>query len=212
LEADIFGSTGLKIHNFYGSSECGGIAFDRSSVPRTEPAYAGTPMNGVELSLSEAGTLVVEGPSVAETYWPDPSSNLRSGRFETSDLARIVAGRVYLHGRATDVINVAGRKVLPDAIEDALCRHPAVRDCVVFGVADPENRFETIAACVRTAGATSISELARFLSSAVPTWQIPRQWWFTDQLTANSRGKISRAAWRQRFLEQARKPLQLDSQ
>ena len=29
LEREIFESTRVKVHNFYGSSECGGIAFDR---------------------------------------------------------------------------------------------------------------------------------------------------------------------------------------
>src|SRR5688572_25892832 len=42
LETDVFNRTRLKIHNFYGSSECGGIAYDRSATPRTDAALAGT--------------------------------------------------------------------------------------------------------------------------------------------------------------------------
>ena len=33
-EEDVFKKRGLKLHNFYGSSECGGIAYDATDVPR----------------------------------------------------------------------------------------------------------------------------------------------------------------------------------
>ena len=42
LERDIFQARELKIHNFYGSTECGGIAYDATEIPRaqTVPASA----------------------------------------------------------------------------------------------------------------------------------------------------------------------------
>src|SRR5437899_501444 len=49
LEQDVFQSRHLKIHNFYGASECGGIAYDSSSAPRTDAALAGAPMRNVQL-------------------------------------------------------------------------------------------------------------------------------------------------------------------
>src|ERR1043166_6293880 len=36
LEQSVFAAQGLKIHNFYGSSECGGIAFDAMAGPRLD--------------------------------------------------------------------------------------------------------------------------------------------------------------------------------
>ncbi len=44
LEEEIFKTRGLKIHNFYGSSECGGIAYDTTEIPRTDARCAGAPM------------------------------------------------------------------------------------------------------------------------------------------------------------------------
>src|SRR5580765_3160074 len=38
LEEDVFQRAGLKLHNFYGSSECGGIAYDNSHAPRFDAA------------------------------------------------------------------------------------------------------------------------------------------------------------------------------
>jgi acyl-CoA synthetase (AMP-forming)/AMP-acid ligase II len=167
----------------------------------------GTAFDGVQLSISEAGTLTVESGSVGSTYLPEPVASLRPGRFETSDLASLSDGRLYLHGRASDVINVAGRKVLPESVEAILRTHPAVRECTVFGVPDAgADRFESIVACVHPAAPVRSAELASFLSMRMPAWQIPRSWWFTTELGANGRGKISRAEWRRRYLlDQGRK-------
>src|ERR1019366_7204382 len=44
LEQAVFEAHGLKIHNFYGSSECGGIAYDATTVPRTDDACVRRPM------------------------------------------------------------------------------------------------------------------------------------------------------------------------
>ena len=201
LESDVFAQTGLKIHNFYGSSECGGIAYDRSQKPRSDAALAGTALDNVSLRQSEDGLLTVSGPAVAETYWPESHPRLKNGTFVTSDIVELEkSGNVYLRGRATDLINVAGRKVLPEVIEGQLLYHPAVRDCVVFGMPDADSgRGESIAACV-VAGASE-RDLREFLLAKVPAWQVPRIWHFMDSLPRNERGKISRAELRRRFLQ-----------
>src|SRR5687767_12212730 len=71
LETEVFKTRGLKIHNFYGSSECGGIAYDRSEAPRADGSLAGTALEKVTLSQNAEGLLEVRGPAVGETYWPD---------------------------------------------------------------------------------------------------------------------------------------------
>ena len=203
LEQDVFATHGLKIHNFYGSSECGGIAYDATSGPRLDGSCAGASMHNVQLSVADDGCLEVRSRAVGQGYWPEPEPNLGKGAFHTGDLAEISYGLVYLRGRVSDQINVAGRKVSPEAIEKALLGHPNVRECVVFGVpAGNHERSETIVACVSSGGNGVTAEgLKQFLLSKLPAWQIPRDWWFVESLDANSRGKLSRAEWRKRFLE-----------
>src|SRR5215472_12198905 len=137
LEQSVFAERGLKIHNFYGSSECGGIAYDASSGARLDGSCAGAPMRNVNLTVGEDGCLEVRSKAVGQTYWPEPSARLGDGVFRTNDLAEISYGLVYFRGRAGDQINVAGRKVSPESIEKALLGHPGVRECVVFGVPSP---------------------------------------------------------------------------
>src|ERR1035437_4223247 len=149
LERTGFDTTGLKIHNFYGSSECGGIAYDAMTTPRADGACAGRPMQNVEVGLNQDGTLLVRSRAVGETYWPKPADTLGRGRFQTSDLAELKEGAVYLIGRAGDQINLAGRKVSPTTIEQALRQHEAVAECLVFGVPNGNaDRNDLIVACV----------------------------------------------------------------
>jgi acyl-coenzyme A synthetase/AMP-(fatty) acid ligase len=201
LEQAVFDVQGVKIHNFYGSSECGGIAYDASPVARTDMACIGAPMKNVGVSIGKDGCVEVRSAAVGETYWPEPAANLAGGCFQTNDLAEIIDGNVYIRGRAGDQINMAGRKLSPETIETALLSHPEVKDCLVFGVPSQENeRTESIVACI--AGSRSLSRelLKQFLLEKMPAWQIPREWVFVKSLETNQRGKLSRAEWRRKFL------------
>jgi long-chain acyl-CoA synthetase len=202
LEQNVFATRGLKIHNFYGSSECGGIAYDASSGARLDGSCAGAPMRNVNLTIGEDGCLEVRSNAVGQTYWPEPSPRLGDGVFRTNDLAEISYGLVYFRGRAGDQINVAGRKVSPESIEKILLGHPGVRECVVFGVPSQDaKRGETIVACVAATTQVAGETLKQFLLSQLPAWQIPREWWLVESLFASQRGKLSRTEWRKRYLE-----------
>ena len=164
LETEVFNATGVKIHNFYGASECGGIAYDRSEIPRVAETCAGQAMQGVEVSIGESGCLGVRSAAVGQTYWPEPGAALAEGRFQTSDLAELRDGETHLLGRSTDVINVAGRKVVPELIEQALLGYRGVDACLVFGVpAWVETRGELIVALLVSRVAPDLAA-----SAAVP--------------------------------------------
>ena len=200
LEQAVFARSGLKLHNFLGSSECGGIAYDASATPRTDASLVGTAMRNVALSRGEDGCLVVSGASVGETYWPEPDARLGGGTFRTSDLVELRDDGVFLRGRAGDLINVAGRKVAPETVEQALLTHPAVRECLVLSLPSADAaRGDEVAAVVATREEISIEQLRQFLHARLPDWQIPREWRLVDSLTTNARGKLSRAEWRREF-------------
>jgi len=198
LEQSVFAASGIKIHNFYGASECGGIAYDAGAAPRTDASLAGAPMPGVNLSLNNEGCLTICSETVGQTYWPQESASLRAGQFQSSDLAELKNGLVFLRGRSGDQINVAGRKVSPETIERALLSHPLVRECLVFGAPGGDSgRTEMIIALV--ASSARESELKQFLLGTLPSWQVPRRWRFVESLPTGPRGKISRAECRAQF-------------
>jgi acyl-coenzyme A synthetase/AMP-(fatty) acid ligase len=202
LERAVFEEHGVKIHNFYGSAECGGIAYDATATPRTDEASVGRPIKNVKVSLNRNGVLLVRSRAVGETYWPEPEETLGGGVFQTCDLAELKDGTVYLRGRTGDHINVAGRKVSPATIEQALREHEAVAECLVFGVPSGNaDRIDQIVACVTADQRGTKDELKQFLLQKLPSWQVPREWWFVESLGTNGNGKISRAQWRKDFLE-----------
>jgi long-chain acyl-CoA synthetase len=202
LEQQIYSRHRLKIHNFFGSSECGGIAYDRFETPRDDGACIGAPMENVDLSIAEDGCLQVSGEAVACGYWPEPAANLGVGTFRTSDIVEIPDGHIYFRGRACDRINVAGRKVAPEAIERILAGHPEIKECLVFGVPSADaGRGENIVACVARRGEVALDALKQFAVSSLPPWQVPRDWWIVDGLQPNERGKLSRGEMRKVYLE-----------
>ena len=201
LEQSIFSEHGLKIHNFYGASECGGIAYDDSTSPREDDAYAGKPLRNVKLSVASDGCLEVRSAATGMTYLPNSDPALADGRFKTSDLVEMNGDMVFLRGRISELINVAGRKISPVTIERVLLQHPAVDDCVVFGIPGGDSeRTEVIGAAVVVNHQIKREVLREFLLEKMPAWQIPREWLFLEALPVNERGKLSRAELRQRLL------------
>jgi acyl-CoA synthetase (AMP-forming)/AMP-acid ligase II len=186
---------GLKIHTFYGASECGGIAYEAEETLPYEDGCVGTPMQGVKIihGSDEIGAITVHGAAVGEGYFPEcDEAALGGGRFVPGDLIRKAGKRMFVAGRVSDVINVAGRKLNPLEVEARLTEFPGVKQAVVFGVRS-ELRGEEPVACV--AGRKIEREaLIRHCQERLSSWQIPRDLWIVDEIPSNERGKISRRA------------------
>lgn len=204
LEAAVFQERGLRIHNFLGASECGGIAYDSSPYPRTDSRFVGVALHGVRLARSEDGCLEVRSPAVGEGYWPEPEPQLTDGRYRSTDLVELGPDHgLFLLGRADDRIHVAGRKITPESVEAVLRTHPGVKECIVFGIPAREQRGESIVAVIESDGSTDADSLRAFALERLPAWQVPRLWRFLDSLPVNARGKRSRAQWRQQLFPES---------
>ena len=102
-------AAGINVVTTYGMSEtCGGCVYD------------GVPLDGVRVRADDEGRLRISGPVLLNRYFGRPDltgSALVDGEFVTSDLGwvdgRAEDGRVVIRGRADDVINTGGHKVIP---------------------------------------------------------------------------------------------------
>ncbi len=193
---------GLKIHTFYGASECGGIGYDRSPELEYANGFAGTPMQGVTIdrgSAEEPSQITVRSAAVADGYYPEPDEEvLGAGRFTPSDLVRFEGAGMFIEGRASDVINIAGRKLNPAEIEARILRFPGVRQVVVFGVPS-QLRGEEPVVCVAGEKNVTAAEVLRFCRAELSEWQQPRDAWIVDEIPVNERGKISRRMLAERY-------------
>ncbi len=182
-----------KLHSLYGSSECGGICYDSSEFADVPPGYVGPPLPHVELRMEHEGPSQVEvrGEAVGGGYYPEEGAeNFHDGMFRPADLLERERDGYVITGRISDVINVSGRKVNPSEVERVLKLSPRVREAVVLGL-PVQTRGEEVTACV--AGEATEEELRKLCSRNLPSWQVPRRWFFWKEIPLNARGKISRA-------------------
>ncbi|MDQ2824880.1 MAG: acyl--CoA ligase, partial [Verrucomicrobiota bacterium] len=190
------------IHSFYGSSECGGICYDREGT-NFEDGFVGRPMKNVDVKLIDADSsssrIRVRAAAVADGYFPKPDeAKLGHGVFVPDDLLARHGGGFKIVGRISDVINVAGKKVNPAEVETQLLRFAGVRQAIVFGRKSPL-RNEEVAACIVADSSVREAELLEFCRKRLSSWQAPKRIFLVDEIPVNERGKISRRELAERF-------------
>jgi long-chain acyl-CoA synthetase len=192
--------TGRAIHVLYGSSECGGITYDRLG-DAAERGSVGTPVDGVEIELVEHedrdGRVVVRSPAVASGYVPRGDSNgrLAAGRFVTGDVGRMRDGELVLLGRTDDWINVKGRKVNPREVESVLAEMPGVIEAAVLAQPLPDGRGDLVRAVIASRDDTlRYRDVVVWCRARLAAHKIPRGILFVRALPRTDRGKLDRRA------------------
>lgn len=190
--ADGFRQTwGLKVHSFYGASECGGICYDGSEDPVPE-GFVGPAMQGVAVEHFEetsSGRIEVRSGAVGLGYHPaEEDEELSRGIFRPSDLLEKMEAGYVIKGRTSATINVAGRKVSPQEIAEVVSLCPGVSEVAVVGL-PAASRGEEVAVCV--VGAVTEEVLKIFCASRLASWKVPRQFRILKELPVNGRGKTS---------------------
>jgi len=190
------------IHSFYGSSECGGICYDRAA-PLLEQGFVGQPLRGLDLELLEpdapATRVRVKSAAVGDGYFPDPDEEkLGQGKFIPDDLLRVSGDGLRIVGRISDVINVAGKKVNPAEVEAELLRFNGVRAAVVFG-RESTLRNEEVVACIVAGARVRESDLLEHCRAHLSGWQVPKRIFRVKRIPVNERGKVNRRELASRF-------------
>jgi acyl-coenzyme A synthetase/AMP-(fatty) acid ligase len=175
-----FARYGIKIHNFYGSSETGGICYDRTGSASLTGRSVGKPFAGVSVTV-KAGRVTVASPAVAT----------RTGRWRLDDFGEWNGrGELVLLGRAGQGANIGGKKVHPLEVERVLRALPGVTDVTVW-LGQSQGR-DFLAAGVETA--QSRAEIERALAARLPAWKLPKVYVIARELPRTARGKLDLAA------------------
>jgi long-chain acyl-CoA synthetase len=185
---------GLPVHVFYGSSECGGICYDREGGA-AERGTVGAPVEGVRVLVEpDDGRVTVESAAVSSGYLPDPDERLAGGRFRAGDLAVWQDGELALRGRVDDLVNIKGKKVNPREVETVLAGLPGVDEAAVLGVplAGAGELLRAVVAC--RPGSLTAAEVLAWCRSRLSAHKVPRSVILVAALPRNSRGKLDRAA------------------
>jgi acyl-CoA synthetase (AMP-forming)/AMP-acid ligase II len=187
---------GQPVHNFYGCSECGGIAYDRAGAA-VERGIVGSAMENVALEVDAAtNRLTVRSASVATGYLHSAGEQqlFEPGTFVTDDLVtRDGGGELALTGRIGDQINTAGRKVNPREVEQVILQLAGVREAKVFG-APAGARGEVVAAAVVADPDVTRDQIREHCRRTLSSYKVPRIVKLLEQIPLDERGKFKRSA------------------
>lgn len=185
------------IHVLYGSSECGAICYDRSGTA-AERGTVGTPVDGVRISLGEDGVVAVSSDAVGSCYVPAPfdrGSRIQAGVFHSEDLAEFQGEELKLLGRASEWVNVKGRKVNPREVEHVIACMPGVDDVVVTRRILPAGKGEGLRAFIVTSdSAIGFREITAWCRARLPPHMIPRSIRWVPEVPRTPRGKVDSRA------------------
>ncbi|HUI08581.1 MAG TPA: fatty acid--CoA ligase family protein [Verrucomicrobiae bacterium] len=163
---------GIKVRNFYGSSETGGICYDRTGNAGLSGRSVGKPLAGVTVRVRRDGRVAVCGAGSATL--PDLGEWNRYGELR-------------LLGRVGQVANIAGKKVTPLEVERALRGLPGIRDVWVTVLKD-RHGDDFLAAAVETERERHAIEME--LRQSLPAWKLPKAFHLAASLPRSDRGKV----------------------
>ena len=174
---------GIPVRNILGMTECAGVISIEPLRAERIAGSCGLPLPHTEVkaladdgracAAGETGILRVRGPNVGPGY-TDARRNAgtftEDGWLVTGDIGHVDAqGRVFVTGRAKDVIIRSGHNIDPGVIEEALLRHPGVLMAAAVGEPDEYAGELPVAFVALKPGATiEPRELAAFVEAHIP--------------------------------------------
>ena len=202
--------TGKYLHEVLGMTESSGLTCIDPAGALRGPGSVGYPLPYTTVEIrqfnadgslgeicqpEEIGVLTVRGPSVSPGYKKvaHNAGVFIDGLLNSGDLAYTDSlGRVYVAGRAKDLIIRSGHNIDPVMIENVMAKHPAV--ALVAAVAQPDAYAGEIPVCyltLRPGAQVTILELQTHAQEHIaerPAW--PKQIYLLDEMPITNVGKI----------------------
>ncbi|MEF8812679.1 MAG: AMP-binding protein [Halovenus sp.] len=210
------GGGSAPIMNISGGTEIFGCFLQPLPVHSLKPNTLGGPALGMDVDIVDAsgesvaddheqGYLVAKSsaPSMTKSLWSGDERYLEEywSRFEDmwdhGDWAqKDEDGFWFLHGRSDDVLNVAGRKVGPAEVEEALIEHEAVNAAAAIGADDDTTGTAVVTYVILEPDYEESDELRAALRAQVGEELgkpfRPRDVFFVDEFPKTQSGKIVR--------------------
>ena len=207
----------LQVRDGYGQTESTLLIGSMIGV-EARPGSMGkpTPGNYVEI-INEDGQVVQAGevgdiavhqstPALFKGYLKDQErTNLqfRGEWYITGDRAsKDEDGYFWFEGRGDDIIISSGYTIGPFEVEDAITKHPAVKECAVIASPD-EIRGSIVKAFIVLRDEidpntpTLVGEIQQHVKELTAPYKYPRAIQFVDELPKTASGKIRRVELRQ---------------
>ena len=163
-------NAGIKVVTTYGSTEtCGGCIYNNQ------------PLEGVSVQIDQTGLLQVAGPMVFESGW-----------YTTSDLAEIKDGKVFILGRADDVIISGGENISLVSIEKLLGE-----DFIAFGV--PDDLWGS-KLCLASTSKINVAQVSKLITENIGKHAVPKEFVVISEIPLMGIGKPDRVTLLENYL------------
>lgn len=201
---------GVPVGQAYGIIEAGlpcinlgTVGLPVTSVGRAVPGYEVAIFSG-EGSPQTPGTpgeVAVRGSGLFSAYyapWRRREQVVRDGWFLTGDIGYLdESGALYLKGRRTAVIFVAGLKFFPEEVEECIDQFPGIRESRVFGRAHARLGEVPCAEIVFDAGGCDLDGLKAHCARVLSPYKVPVEWRVVEAVPRTPGGKILRRPMRE---------------
>ncbi|MDQ0176824.1 acyl-CoA synthetase MbcS [Bacillus chungangensis] len=168
---------------------------------------------GNACKIGEVGDIAVhiETPALFKSYYKDPertAMQFRNQYYITGDKAkRDKEGYFWFEGRGDDIIISSGYTIGPFEVEDALVKHPYVKECAVIASPDEIRGSIVKAYIVLKEGVNEeqddlVEMLQNHVKEQTAPYKYPRKIEFIEELPKTASGKIRRVALREKELQQ----------
>jgi acyl-CoA synthetase (AMP-forming)/AMP-acid ligase II len=131
-----------------------------------------------------------------EEYTGGESEETVDGHMSTGDLGHLdQEGRLFVEGRADDMIVSGGENVYPEEVQQALEQHQGVSEAAVVGVED-KDFGERLTAYVVSEGQVSEDDLKSHVKDNLAMYKVRREIEFVDELPRNPQGEVDSSSSR----------------
>ncbi len=194
---------GVYARDLYGTTETGCLSANlNKDIPETFKSV-GLPIKGVEIDImlengkeaktGRTGEFAVKAPTCGRWYETREKREpvFKKGYFYPGDIGKKDKdNNLYILGRKTTFINVAGEKVDPKEVEAVLKKCAGIKEVVVVASADPL-RGEAVKAVIVPDGTPPDKKtVLKFCRERLADFKVPRIVEFRDEIPRSALGKV----------------------
>ena len=207
------GARDISVVYPYGQTEAGPfISVTRFADTANHPGTVGMPMPGIDVAIlddeclevrnGEVGEICVRSLALMSGYLDNPKATaeaFKGGWLHTGDLGRIdTAGFLVIVDRKKDMVRTGAENVYAKEVEQVLSTHPAVADCAIVGLPDPDYGEKVVAAVIATPGMQlREAEVIGFVRERIAGYKAPRHIVLVAEFPKTSLGKIQKNVLKQ---------------
>lgn len=154
--------------------------------------------DGSEADVGEPGELWVSSPMLMNEYVGDPKATaetLQDGWLASGDIATMDANGIFtIVDRKKNMVISGGENIYCAEVERVVGDHPAVRECIAYGLPDPRLGERLAVTAVLEPGAEADGEeIKAFCKQRLAIYKVPREvFLIRDLLPRTASGKIDR--------------------